>query len=64
MRKDLDKPLGMIKSFFAKVASIKEEHQFLLVKTEHFLVTVDYYLNSRVVIRIGDAPFVFDAQKS
>ena len=64
MRKDLDKPLGVIKSFFAKVASIKEEHQFLLIKSEHFLVTVDYYLNNRVVVRIGDAPFVFDTQRS
>jgi hypothetical protein len=64
MRKDLDKPLGMFKSFFAKIASIKEEHQFLLLRTEHFQITIDYYINNRVVVRIGDPAFVLDAQRS
>jgi hypothetical protein len=64
MRKDLDKPLGIIKSFFAKLVRIKEEHRFLLLRAEPFMITVDYYLDNRLVVRIGDPAFVLDAQKS
>jgi|LakMenEpi03Aug12_release.lakeMendotaPanAssembly.Ray.scaffolds.fasta_scaffold3698266_1 hypothetical protein len=64
MRKDLDKALSFVKSFFAKVINIRQEHQFLLIRTEHFLASVDYYINNRMVVRIGDPVFVFDTQKS
>jgi hypothetical protein len=64
MRKDLDKPLSLLKSFFAKVVNIKEEHQFLILRADHFLVSVDYYIKNRLVIRIGDQGFVLDCQKS
>lgn len=60
MRKDLDQPLGFIKSFFAKVASIKPEHRFILLETKHFIATIDYYIGNRIVVRLGDRHFVLD----
>jgi hypothetical protein len=64
MRKELDKPLSFFKSIFAKIGNIKEEHQFLILQTSHFLVSIDFYIQNRLVIRIGDRNFVFDEQKS
>jgi hypothetical protein len=41
--KELDKSLGIFKSFFASVANIDKKHHFLVFETDTFLMTVDYY---------------------
>ena len=62
--KQLDQPLGFFKSIFASVAKINKAHEFLVFETDVFTITVDYYINNRLVIRMGDRSFVFEQNKS
>lgn len=62
--KQLDNPPSNFVSFFAKVVQINIRHEFLVFETELFLITVDFYENNRVLIRIGDPNFVFEESKS
>ena len=62
--KELDEPLGLFKSVFATVTKMTKTHQFLVFKTDIFIITVDFYINNRLVIRIGDKAFVFETNTS
>ena len=61
LSKQLDKPLNPVVSFFATVAQVEKTHQFLLFRSNAFLLTVDYYEKNRLVVRIGDGQFVLGA---
>ena len=54
----------MFKSIFATVINANKNHHFLLFHTDLLLITVDFYIDNRLVIRIGDKTFVFDTNKS
>jgi hypothetical protein len=56
--KELDKPLSKISTFFAGMLSIKTKHEFLLFEAEEDFITVDYYEENRLVIRVGDIDMV------
>jgi hypothetical protein len=62
--KELDQPLGLFKSIFASLAKISKTHQFLVFETDLFLITVDFYAENRLVLRIGDRDFAFETNKS
>lgn len=61
--KKLDEPLPFFKSFMATMVGIKKAHEFLVFETDLFLITVDYYAESRLVIRVGDADMVFEGRE-
>ena len=45
------------------MAKINKSHEFLVFETDVFVITVDYYIDNRLVIRMGDRAFVFDENK-
>jgi hypothetical protein len=62
--KKLDKPLPFYKYLLTTITGIKREHEFMYFETDKFMLTVDYYLENRLVIRIGNEEMVLDSLKS
>jgi hypothetical protein len=63
-KKDIDQPLGIVKSLLASIAKISKVHHFLVFETDKFLIAVDYYEHNRLVVRMGDHAFVYDVAGS
>ena len=53
MEKPLDNPLTFTKNIMASLLNIPKQHIFLLLQTQSFFITIDYYKGNRIRVRMG-----------